>query len=269
MRLIVLGSGTNLHPKRAAAGYLVETDHLCLFDFGPRTLTNLIKLGVDRHRLQHIFFSHYHADHFSDFITFFFDAVIQSTLVRPRPPLTIYGPKGTRRLFMAILKEFPNFAPTPFRVTIKEVTDQTIRLGETRITAATVVHSKRLHCQGYRVEYGGQVLVYSGDSEYCGGLVRLCGEADVAVLDCSFPAQRPGKGHMTARDCGRVAQAAGIGRLILSHFYPVAERYNLVGQAGENFAGRITLARDRMRIQITSRPSRSRSSRNSKPSKPR
>src|SRR5438067_1744529 len=138
MRLIVLGSGTNLHPKRAAAGYLVETDHLCLFDFGPRTLMNLVKIGVDRHHLQHFFFSHYHADHFSDFITFFFDAVIHATLVGPRPPLTIYGPRGTRRLFMTILKEFPSFSPTPFAVRIKELTDQTIQLGETRITAGSV-----------------------------------------------------------------------------------------------------------------------------------
>ena len=33
MRLTVLGSGSNVHPKRAAAGYLVETDHVLLFDF--------------------------------------------------------------------------------------------------------------------------------------------------------------------------------------------------------------------------------------------
>jgi ribonuclease BN (tRNA processing enzyme) len=86
--------------------------------------------------------------------------------------------------------------------------------------------------------------------------VRLCQEADVAVLDCSFPAQRPGKGHMTARACGRVAQEAGVKRLILSHFYPVAERYNLIGQASEEFEGRVAMARDRMRVEITNRPYR-------------
>ena len=36
MRMTVLGSGTNVHPTRAAAGYLVETDQLLLFDFGPQ-----------------------------------------------------------------------------------------------------------------------------------------------------------------------------------------------------------------------------------------
>ncbi|HEX7766893.1 MAG TPA: MBL fold metallo-hydrolase, partial [Nitrospira sp.] len=76
MRLTILGSGTNLHPKRAAAGYLVRTDQTMLLDFGPRTLSNLLKTGVDRHSITHILFSHFHADHFSDFITFYFDAVI-------------------------------------------------------------------------------------------------------------------------------------------------------------------------------------------------
>ena len=76
MRLTILGSGTNLHPTRAASGYLVRTDQTILLDFGPRTLVNLLKTGVNRHRITHILFSHYHADHFSDFITYFFDAMI-------------------------------------------------------------------------------------------------------------------------------------------------------------------------------------------------
>ena len=96
MRITILGSGTNVHPSRAAAGYLVRTDHTMLLDFGPRTLTNLLKTGVNRHRITHILFSHYHADHFSDFITYFFDAMIFTKYEGgARPPLTVIGPRGT------------------------------------------------------------------------------------------------------------------------------------------------------------------------------
>lgn len=255
MRLTVLGSGTNVHPKRAAAGYLVETDQLLLFDFGPRTLKNLIAVGADRHRLRHLFLTHHHMDHFADFFTFFFDALFHAKFVAPRPALTIYGPRGTRRLFGALLKALPGFASAPFRVTVTELIDRTVTLGKTRITAQTVAHSPRLHCQGYRVEHGGAAWAYSGDAEYCDGLVALCRGADVAVLDCSFPVQRPGPNHMTARDCGRAAREAGVTRLILSHFYPVAERYDVKAQAGREFGGRITMARDRLRVEIT-RPCR-------------
>jgi ribonuclease BN (tRNA processing enzyme) len=249
MHITILGSGTNVHPRRAAAGYLVETDQLLLIDFGPRTLTNLIKAGVDRHRIRHILFSHYHADHFSDFITFYFDAVIHSKFVRKRPDLTLYGPRGTKKLFTAILSTFPGFRSGTFRIGLREVGDRSFRIGRTRITPRTVRHSPRLHCLGYRIEYDGTALAYSGDSEYCEALVRLCDDADLAVLDCSFPANRPGPSHMHAGDCGRVARDAGIGRLVLSHFYPVAERYDVRQQAGERYGGRITAGRDLMRIE--------------------
>ncbi len=250
MKLTVLGSGTNLHPKRAAAGYLVETDQLLLFDFGPRTLMNLIKNGTDRHKLKHVFLSHHHTDHFADFLPFFFDAVFFGKHIAPRPPLTIYGPRGTKRLFNALLKEIPGFSSAPFKVTVTELTDRTITLGKTRVTAKTVVHSKSLHCQGYRIEHGGKALAYSGDAEYCEGLVKLCRGVDVAVLDCSFPVQKPGKDHMTAGDCGKVAHEAGVGRLILSHFYPVAERYDVKAQAKKEFKGPIAMAKDLMKIRI-------------------
>lgn len=256
MRVTVLGSGTNLHATRAAAGYLVETDHTLLFDFGPRSLSNLLKTGTDRHRLRHILFSHFHADHFSDFITFFFDAVFHSKFVGRRPDLTIFGPKGTRRLFGMMLATFPGFKSAAFRVTLREVGDRSFRIGRTRITPRTVVHGPRLHCVGYRIEYGGRVLAYSGDSQYCVSLVRLCRRADVAVLDCSFPANRPGIGHMHAGECGQVAREAGVRHLVLSHFYPVAERYDVKSQAGRQFGGRISVGHDLLRITLPSRSRR-------------
>jgi ribonuclease BN (tRNA processing enzyme) len=45
-----------------------------------------------------------------------------------------------------------------------------------------------------------------------------------------------------------VAQEAGVARLLLSHFYQLAERYDVKAQAGRHFRGRITKARDLLRI---------------------
>jgi ribonuclease BN (tRNA processing enzyme) len=251
MRLTILGSGTNVHPTRAAAGYLVQTDRLILLDFGPRTLMNLIKSGVDRHRITHIFFSHYHADHFSDFVTFLFDAIIFTKFEGgTRPPLTVLGPRGTSRLFSTMFGMLPGFDQTPFSVRYRDLDDRPLRIGSTKIVPASVLHSPKLPCLGYRIEYRGKALTYSGDSQYCTPLVRLCGDADVAVLDCSFPASRPNPVHLHAGQCGRVAREAGAGKLILSHFYPITERYDVRTQAGEAFDGPIVKARDLMRIRI-------------------
>jgi ribonuclease BN (tRNA processing enzyme) len=250
MKLTILGSGTNVHPARAAAGYLVQTDQTILLDFGPRTLMNLLKTGTDRHQVKYCLFSHFHADHFSDFITFFFDAVYYSKFIGQRPDLTIIGPRGTKRLFSVMLKTFPGFNAAAFRVRIREVADRSFRLGDTRVTPRTVVHSPRLHCIGYRLEHRGRVLAYSGDAQYCPSLVRLCRRADLAVLDCSFPANRPGIGHLHAGECGLVAQEAGAKHLVLSHFYPIAERYDVKRQAGRLFEDRITVGRDLLQIEL-------------------
>ena len=251
MRLTILGSGTNVHPTRAAAGYLIHTDQVMLLDFGPRTLMNLVKTGVNRHRITHILFSHYHADHFSDFITYLFDEIIFAKFEGgSRPPLTVMGPPGTGRLFRTMFGVLPGFDQAPFPVRYRDLGDRAFRIGATKIIPTTVLHAPGLHCLGYRVEYQGRALAYSGDSQYCAPLVRLCGDADLAVLDCSFPASRPNPVHLHAGQCGQVAREAGVGRLILSHFYPIAERYDVRAQAGEAFDGSITKARDLLRIEL-------------------
>jgi ribonuclease BN (tRNA processing enzyme) len=251
MRLTILGSGTNLHPTRAAAGYLVRTDQTLLLDFGPRTLVNLLKTGIDRHTITHVLFSHFHADHFSDFITFFFDAMIVTKYQGgTRSPLTIIGPHGTTGLFHTLFRTLPGFADAPFPVHFKEVADRSFQIGDTTVRPRTVTHSPNLHCVGYRIEYGGRALAYSGDSEYCPNLVHLCDEADLALLDCSFPANRPGPVHLHAGQCGQVAQEAGVGQLILSHFYPIAERYDVTAQAAESYAGKIRKGKDMLTIRL-------------------
>ncbi|HEU4685759.1 MAG TPA: MBL fold metallo-hydrolase [Nitrospira sp.] len=251
MDLTILGSGTNMHPARAAAGYLVRSDHLMLLDFGPRTLMNLVKSGTDRHRITHILFSHFHADHFSDFITFYFDAVIYTKHGGgTRPRLTIIGPHGSKRLMQSMMAAFPSFSKPPFGVTFKEVSDRPFFIGETRIIPKTMTHVPELHCVGYRLEYRGCVLAYSGDTMYCDNVVKLCENADVAVLDCSFPANKPGPVHLHAGQCGQVAQEAGLGRLVLSHFYETADRYDVRVQAGEKFDGPIVKGRDLLRIAL-------------------
>lgn len=250
MRLTILGSGTNIHQTRAASGYFLRTDQPLLLDFGPRTLMNLLKAGVDRHSITHILFSHYHADHFADFIPFFFDAVFYSNHLGTRPDLTLIGPRGTKVLFRTLIQTLPGFIKARFAVRFKEVSDRSFIISSTKISPRTVVHSPNLHSVGYRIEYGNKALAYSGDAQYCDSLIRLCSDVDLALLDCSFPANKPGLGHLHAGECGLVAKEAGVTRLVLSHFYPIADRYNVQEQAGETFGGKIVAGKDLMTVKL-------------------
>jgi ribonuclease BN (tRNA processing enzyme) len=160
------------------------------------------------------------------------------------------GPRGTSRLFQTLFGLLPAFDQAPFAIRYRDLGDRAIRIGATKVIPTTVLHAPGLHCLGYRVEYQGRALAYSGDSQYCAPLVRLCGDADVAVLDCSFPVSRPNPVHLHAGQCGQVAREAGVGRLVLSHFYPIAERYDVKAQAGEAFGGPIVKGRDLLTLTI-------------------
>ncbi len=250
MQVTILGSGTNLHPTRAAAGYLIQTDQPILLDFGPRTLSNLLKTGVDRHTIQYLIFTHYHTDHFSDFLPFFFDAICHSMFSEVRSDLTIYGPPGTKRLFRTMFRTFPNWSDPPFRVTLREVKDGPFTIGETKVVPLPMTHTDRQVCLGYRVESQDRSVAFSGDAMASPNLVSLCQDADVAILDCSFSSHAPGGSHMHAEDCGKVARKAKSKKLVLSHFYETADQSNVVSQARRFFKGPIVKGKDLLMLKI-------------------
>ena len=250
MRITILGSGTNMHPRRAAAGYVVHTDRPIVVDFGPRTLPNLLKTGLDRHTIQHLLFTHYHADHFSDFITFFFDAVCHSLYGGTRGPLHIYGPPGTKRLFGTLLATIPSFSAAPFNVRLREVHRRPFHIGPTRITPMPMTHTDSQVCLGYRIADQGKTAAFSGDAMASPNLVKMCKNVDLAIMDCSFSSRSPGVSHMHAEQCGEMARAAGVTKLVLSHFYPLADRSNVVRQAGIHFSGKIIKAQDLMCLEV-------------------
>jgi ribonuclease BN (tRNA processing enzyme) len=47
-----------------------------------------------------------------------------------------------------------------------------------------------------------------------------------------------------------VAKEAGVGQLVLSHFYPIADRYDVKAQAAEQYAGKIWKGRDLLTIKL-------------------
>jgi phosphoribosyl 1,2-cyclic phosphodiesterase len=82
---------------------------------------------------------------------------------------------------------------------------------------------------GYRVEFGGQAIAYITDTEHAVGrrdsnVLRLIDRADVMIYDSTYtdeeyPAHR-GWGHSTWQEGARLADAAGVGKLVVFHHDP-------------------------------------------------
>ena len=116
-----------------------------------------------------------------------------------------------------------------------------------------MTHSDQQICLGYRVEYQGRSMAFSGDAMATPNLVSLCRNANVAILDCSFSSHQPGGSHMHAEECGKVAKKAKIKKLVLSHFYETADRSNVVAQARRHFSGPIVKGKDLLTLKVEKR----------------
>ena len=243
MRIVILGAGTSIPAKHhSPSGLYVQAgkEHL-LFDAGPGTLQRLYRVGVSPFQLDRIFLTHFHVDHCLEFVTTLFALRI------PQParkkPLTVYGPKGLKRLYHQLNRTFNRWLePRTYQLTLKEIDATTFRL------PGYTVRTKRMHhstlALGYRLEAQGKSVAYSGDTDICDNIVELGHRADVLILECSHPDERKVAGHLTPSECGAIAAAARCKHLVLTHFYPVFNGYNIRRRVRRSFRGRLTLARD-------------------------
>ena len=103
---------------------------------------------------------------------------------------------------------------------------------------------------GYRLTSKGKSVAYSGDTDMCENIVKLGRDADLLILECSVPDERKVEGHLTPTECSQIAAAANCRHLVLTHFYPVFQGYDLRRRIRRSFRGRLTLARDFTRLVI-------------------
>ncbi len=245
MKLTVLGSGVLVPQKgHAPSCYLLEAKgQRLVFDLGSGSLQQLLRAGVDYKQVDAFFFSHFHPDHVHELPLLFIAAGLDKANKGKR--LNLYGPKGLRKFLQDFFQLYPFMRKLKVHVNIRELANGSLKLGGLRVRSAVVKHT--VGALAYRVEAGQKSFVFSGDSEDCLALRKLCWGASLAVLECSSPRVRAGKpfpGHLTAPDCAAIAQTTGVGHLVLSHLYPESAKANLKKIVREKFLGRLSIARD-------------------------
>jgi hypothetical protein len=121
--------------------------------------------------------------------------------------------------------------------------------GPLRVSTASNAHGAMPNF-AVRVDVETSALVYSSDTQPSEAVVALSRGADVLVHEATFSERDriPGRGatHSSAADAGRVAAAAGVGRLILTHVGPDyhADIDALAREARQHFTGSVEVAAD-------------------------
>ncbi|MDG9704136.1 MBL fold metallo-hydrolase [Streptomyces sp. DH37] len=242
LQLTVLGSATP-YPStdNPCSGYLVSGGGARLWvDAGTGTLARLQR-HVRLDEVDAIWISHLHADHCADLLTAYYGALHAD--IRLAAPIPLYGPPGIADRLAHFLTNTSVRSPVEAAFDVRELHDgHRARVGALSLTSRAVAHG--IPAFALRVEAEGASLVYSGDTAPCAALTALAEGCD--VLLCEADSARPPAGeepvHHTPEDAGETAEAAGAGRLIVTHVGPFLTPRQAVDRALARFGGPVAHA---------------------------
>ncbi len=253
MRLTILGSGTGWpRLERGAPAYLLQVGgENYLLDFGPATIPRLLRVGLKLEEIDAIFLTHFHPDHVTDLIPFLF-ATRYALGYQRKKPFTLYAAEGFSRFYQGLKEAFGQWVePKEGLLEVQELSTQcqsAFLRPPLEIRTAPVAHNPE--SLAYRFDYEGKSLVYSGDTDFSPSLIELATEADVLVIECSFPEGQKVPGHLTPSLVGQIAGQARVKRVILSHLYPPCEGKDLINPIRNYFSGEVTVAEDFLTINL-------------------
>ena len=222
MRLTVVGcSGSFAGPRSPASCYLVQAEHEgrtwnLVLDLGNGALGPLQR-HIDPMAIDAVLLSHLHSDHCLDLCGLY---VMHKYSPEPgsRARIPVYGPGGTpERMARAYDLMPPDGMDGEFD--FRALTDrEPVRIGPFTVTPHLVNHP--VEAYGFRVEAGGLVLAYTGDTDSCDALGALCHNAALVLSDCAFVDGRDvARGiHLSGSRAAQAAiDAGGVQRLMLTH----------------------------------------------------
>lgn len=219
MRVRFIGSGDAFGSGgRAQTCMLLETSAArVLLDCGASALEGLTRAGVEPNTLQAVLVSHLHGDHFGGLPFFLLDAQLHS---RRPDPLLIAGPAGVQARVRAAQEVlFPGSSGMAyrFRTDYLEWPERSpTALAGLRVTAYPVAHASGAPSYALRVEGGGKVLAYSGDTEWVDTLREAAEGADLFVCEAYF-FDKPMKYHLSYRTVHQHRGELNCRRILLTH----------------------------------------------------
>lgn len=279
MRLILLGTGGGPRPRKARsapAQVILFNDTAYVVDCGDGVARQLVFAGVSLPRLRHIFITHHHSDHNADYG----NLILLAWAAGLRTRVDAWGPppleKMTQQFFemnaydIATRTTDEGRVPLAPLVHVHELNEGGVVMQDenVKVTAALVHHPPVVPAFGYRFDARDRSIVISGDTAPSDNLIQLAQGADVLVHDALYV---PGidrlvagvsnatslkqsilSHHTAAEDAGRIAQAAGVKILVLSHLVPAEDPavtdQMWIDAAHAHFRGPVIVGKDLLEI---------------------
>jgi ribonuclease BN (tRNA processing enzyme) len=247
-RLILLGTGGGPRPNKMrnqSAWVVVINDVPYVVDCGGGVSRQLVFAGIPLRSLRTIFLTHHHSDHNLEYGSLMYNA--WATGFKGR--IDTYGPPPIQKITDLFLEtnaydiniRIPDEGRPPLKpmIFVHEFSQGGVVLenDQVKVTAALVNHPPVVPSFAYRFDTPDRSIVFSGDTTPCDNLIKLAQGADVLVHEVIH---KPSLARLLARipnadrlvehivaahtahtDVGKVAKAAGVKTLVLTHLVPV------------------------------------------------
>src|SRR5215211_3885231 len=257
MRLTILGKSPSWQDADGAcSGYLLEDDDTCvLVDCGNGVFSKLRRYR-DYGSVDAVVISHLHADHFLDLVPYSYALTYapkrQPVPIQrwpgdpaPRKPRLICPP-GSRETFRTIVGSWGNDDLIENAFELEEYTvEDTPEIGDLKIEFRSVPHfTETFALRIHSAANGGGWLAYGADSSPNQDVVDFARGADLLMIEATLPRpERTGmRGHLTPREAGEHARAAGVKHVLLTHMSDEMDELWARREAEAGFGGRVDIA---------------------------
>ncbi len=188
-----------------------------LVDCGASSLVALRRFEVAPESLDMILITHLHGDHFGGLPFMVLDAQVISRRTRP---LLLAGPPGLeQRLNAAMEALFPGSSKIErnFEIQFREWSSgEPVQLNDVSVIPHEVSHPCGAPPFALRMTCGGKTITYSGDTDWCEGLLEAALGADLFISEaCTY--DKPIKNHLSFKVLEDQREKIGAGRIVITH----------------------------------------------------
>lgn len=222
VELIVLGAGDAFGSGgRNQAAFLISLPSWSLLlDCGATTLVALKRLGLDAGAIKILLLSHFHGDHTAGIPFLFLE---YQFLVRRQDPLIIAGPPGIEERVEGLWRTMyiERGGAIDRRFSVQYVTlpsKKWTQVGPVEVFPLEVAHYHQEVAYGYQVRVGGNVLGYSGDTEWTDTLTQLSEGCDLFICE-SYRYDRKLRFHLSYEEIKGNRSTLNCKRLLLTHLH--------------------------------------------------